>query len=397
MAINFNDYLKMTGLGESAPITRRRKRNVKPGKFNPVAFAESYSYIIQEGRRMRLSGIANERQARQITARGEAGIEDAKDFIKDKYKQAKDFLIKLWEKVVRFFTETLRYWMSNERKIGKTIAKLKAALKTKKDKMSVPLYKYAPGSAGESYKGKANRRFRPYGEKDDDNTGGSSNAEEEDIKKRLNAIKTLSTEFNAESIKKNIVGTKDGIDNMEKVKNMTKEKLEADPNFNFAFYKAVLEYTATIDAFETAVKALEKLTDEKSVDEANDAASAIMTEYQDTVRITTKNIKDTENKEIQVSQYKGLVGSLIEVLENLKGMRFMKTLQGKIRDGKKALERLKKEYKEVKDPSENQTLGYQLERIELQNIIKVLNVCMSGTDKIVGKVIKYAGKVINCA
>lgn len=144
MAINFNDYLKMTGLGESAPITgrRRRRRNVKPGKFNPVAFAESYAYAIQDGRRMRLSGIANQREASRITARGEAGLEDAKQFIKDKSKQAWEFLKKLYEKVIRFFTETLRYLMSNERKIGKCIAKLKAAKKTNKDELeaNIPVY-----------------------------------------------------------------------------------------------------------------------------------------------------------------------------------------------------------------------------------------------------------------
>lgn len=154
MAINFNDYLKMTGLGESAPVTRRKRKNVKPGKFNPIAFAEAYSYAIQDGRRMRLSGIANQREGSRIAARGEAGLEDAKQFIKDKSKQAWEFLKKLYEKVIRFFTETLRYLMSNERKIGKAIAKLKAAKKTNKDelKVNIPVYTELINT-GESYYG----------------------------------------------------------------------------------------------------------------------------------------------------------------------------------------------------------------------------------------------------
>lgn len=155
MAINFNDYLKMTGLGESAPVTRRKRKNVKPGKFNPIAFAEAYSYAIQDNRRMRLTGIANQREGSRIAARGEAGLEDAKQFIKDKSKQAWEFLKKLYEKVIKFFTETLRYLMSNERKIGKAIAKLKAAKKTNKDnvEINIPVYTELIESASESYYG----------------------------------------------------------------------------------------------------------------------------------------------------------------------------------------------------------------------------------------------------
>lgn len=195
MAINFNDYLKMTGLGESAPITgkRRRRRNVKPGKFNPVAFAESYAYAIQDGRRMRLSGIANQREASRITARGEAGLEDAKQFIKDKSKQAWEFLKKLYEKVIRFFTETLRYLMSNERKIGKCIAKLKAAKKTNKDELeaNIPVYTELI-SREEAYYG--------FGEM----TPNEKRRATEELKEKINSTNAKDAEI--ERLKKEVAG-----------------------------------------------------------------------------------------------------------------------------------------------------------------------------------------------
>ena len=191
MAINFNDYLKMTGLGESASITgkrRRRRRNVKPGKFNPVAFAESYAYAIQDGRRMRLSGIANQREASRITARGEAGLEDAKQFIKDKSKQAWEFLKKLYEKVIRFFTETLRYLMSNERKIGKCIAKLKAAKKTNKDELeaNIPVYTELI-SREEGYYGYG--EYEPIGM-----TPGEKRRAKEELKNKINSSNATAQE-----------------------------------------------------------------------------------------------------------------------------------------------------------------------------------------------------------
>lgn len=208
MAINFNDYLKMTGLGESAPITgkRRRRRNVKPGKFNPVAFAESYAYAIQDGRRMRLSGIANQREASRITARGEAGLEDAKQFIKDKSKQAWEFLKKLYEKVIRFFTETLRYLMSNERKIGKCIAKLKAAKKTNKDELeaNIPVYvELIPGEEGYyGYGEKKNNRMAPTNQnkgrqaiRNNLSNGVAKDKEIDDLKNQVNDYKKKESDW----------------------------------------------------------------------------------------------------------------------------------------------------------------------------------------------------------
>ena len=380
MAINFNDYLKMTGLGESAPITRRRKRNVKPGKFNPVAFAESYSYIIQEGRRMRLSGIANERQARQITARGEAGIEDAKDFIKDKYKQAKDFLIKLWEKVVRFFTETLRYWMSNERKIGKTIAKLKAALKTKKDKISTPLFKIKIGDNKET----SNKELV------EGNSGNVQSMLQKEIQKLEGELRT-NTNLSDEDR-----GT------IQQVISGARERLE----------KAWLENNASSFAFTSLLGAiaengivLRKITtnipvivgQQKSVDEANDEAANIIEELKSFSKEFLKNMVDTETISLDASSYKSLVNALITALTGAKDERVMKTLQGEIRDAKKELEKLKKSFKENKEPSEEESLRYQLARISLQTGIKSINILISNNEKILGKLLSYSNKVIAAA
>lgn len=451
MAINFNDYLKMTGLGESAPVTRRKRKNVKPGKFNPIAFAEAYSYAIQDGRRMRLSGIANQREASRIAARGEAGLEDAKQFIKEKSNQAWEFLKKLYEKVIKFFTETLRYLMSNERKIGKTIAKLKAALKTKKDKLTVPFITSETAAremgSSESYYGYT-RRTRGYGEKETNNG----------LKKELAATKTALQDANAETEK--VTLEKENIERVLNERNgqlvnvlKMKDKRHAEDKAKLAERDAEIERLNEIianrnstpqevaqaaqvvkakepelkQAAKEAVKAVEEIpsgtrmlifgdvlsqaydvaktriegsTAQQSIEEGNDVVSDAISDFKE---VTSKILSDgieTRSVDLDKGNYSELVNLLLKGLENIKAARTMKTFQDSINKLKKEKATLEKNRsKESKDEKNNEskTLSYQLRRGSLQGQIKLSNLYIGVNDKAIGKLLSYSGKVAAAA
>lgn len=139
--IDFDKYLAAAGFGESVSLGKRSRR-VKPKAPNPVAYAESYAFIRNDATRMELEKLRMHVKVAQIKASGE-GLEDIKNKVVDTVKsgasKVKKTLIELYEKAIRFFTETVRYFFSNEKKLGKFLATLKAAAKktAKEDKKEV--------------------------------------------------------------------------------------------------------------------------------------------------------------------------------------------------------------------------------------------------------------------
>ena len=127
MAININDYLEQAGFGESALIHTNKRRRVRPKKPSMLAWSESASYIRLDKYRNALNVMNTRIEIAKLQARGE-GLDDIKDKLKSGTKKIKKFLVDLYEKCIRFFTETVRYWMSNEKKAAKVKAKLKAAI-----------------------------------------------------------------------------------------------------------------------------------------------------------------------------------------------------------------------------------------------------------------------------
>lgn len=412
MAINFNDYLKMTGLGESAPITRRRKRNVKPGKFNPIAFAEAYSYVIQDGRRMRLSGIANQREASRISARGEAGLEDAKQFVKDKYKQVKEFLKKLIDKVIKFFTETLRYYFSNERKLAKAIAKLKAAKKTKKEELSVPVYKGQ--GKGESYFGygeaQGNRRNTNrdvenilneavQNEQDAIDMGRVADDLHDELRETQGNLAkerrfrkgatALASKFKSErdeargrigELERNLFAAQAELENKNKIINLKIAEnsaqadelsaLRADNQRLEKLIKVLVDTIkdlmagekitneATLGEFSNGVATLfaaaktkiDASVSEPSMEEGADVVREAIDEFKECANaIATKKI-ETETQTIKKAEYLQLVDALLDTMEKMKAAKSMRTIQNSINDLKKEKAALEKDWKkESKD------------------------------------------------
>lgn len=129
--IDFDKYLAAAGFGESVSLGKKSKR-VKPKAPNPVAYAESYAFIRNDATRMELEKLRMHVKVAQIKASGE-GLEDIKNKVVDTVKsgasKVKKTLIELYEKAIRFFTETVRYFFSNEKKLGKTLSMLRAAVK----------------------------------------------------------------------------------------------------------------------------------------------------------------------------------------------------------------------------------------------------------------------------
>ena len=141
--IDFDKYLAAAGFGESVSLGKKSRR-VKPKAPNPVAYAESYAFIRNDATRMELEKLRMHVKVARIKASGE-GLEDIKNKVVDTVKsgasKVKKTLIELYEKAIRFFTETVRYFFSNEKKLGKLEASIKASLKrtAKDDKKEIKI------------------------------------------------------------------------------------------------------------------------------------------------------------------------------------------------------------------------------------------------------------------
>ena len=81
---------------------------------------------------MELENVRMHVKVARIKASGEA-FDDIKDkvvtTVKDGYSKVKKTLIELYEKAIRFFTETVRYFFSNEKKVGKMNGSNKSFIK----------------------------------------------------------------------------------------------------------------------------------------------------------------------------------------------------------------------------------------------------------------------------
>ena len=130
MSTNYsiNEILKATGLGVGEGFSPKRgRRNATIKTFSASAYCESYSFIVKDELRNNLQSAQLTREIEGIRARGE-GVDEIKDKVKEGIAKVKKVLIELYDKAIRFFTETVAYWLSNEKKIGKQLPIYKAKL-----------------------------------------------------------------------------------------------------------------------------------------------------------------------------------------------------------------------------------------------------------------------------
>ena len=350
--IDFDKYLAAAGFGESVSLGGKRNRKVKPKAPNPVAYAESYAFIRNDATRMELENVRMHVKVARIKASGEA-FDDIKDkvvtTVKDGYSKVKKTLIELYEKAIRFFTETVRYFFSNEKKVGKMLAQIKASLKrVAKDgngKVKIPTKWQSnisvdasitddPG-AGESF----GYGRRGYGE-------ATENAKPiiDDIYKKAN-YSTVMTEI--ENISDDDMETyKEKVD--EVIRNWKEnigEKKEVLENFlkNKDEDKADVEYAA-----------------------ADTATKKILTVYQ----------------------------TIFEEIRKAGSDRSMKAMNKEIRSLQEDLKKLKKDFKENKNHSEEDNKKFQKSRYKITAKVKFTNLFKGVNDRMLGILMQGANLVL---
>lgn len=426
---DFNKHLKMAGLAESITFVRRRNTNIKPKAVNFVAFMESYRFVMEDKNRMRLSAIRLNRELAKHAARGEAGVEDFKEKFKEGMEKAKKWLIELYDKVIRFFTETLRYFFSNERKAGKTLAALKKAKNTSKSDISVPVYviKTAVGAG-------LGRKGIEYVSNSDD-TEEVSGAEsyygygEKDRKDRATK-KLAKTQTQLNGALKTIQNQKEEIKSLNE--RLAKKEEESEKHRREGITMAV-ESGWEIGKLKAELDKYKKeLEESKSVQETVITAKSIADDIQsaivkltrkgfdwdgkaslDTMKSRMEAVKDLIKKVLQEGaaevsatmnnrdivavpkeDYVAIVKSLEFVFRIIHYAPIMKTIQGRIRAFQADLRKLKEEFKKQEEPSEAKTLEYQKDRLVLQFIIGTLNGVIALADKAIGTLIKTSNEVM---
>ena len=354
--ITMNDYLNQFGLGESAGYNRKRATKVAPKAFNPIAYAEAYAYVIQDGKRMKISANNLRKKCNALAAAGEkTGIIDA---VKEGARKVKDFLIKLYEKAIKFFTETLRYWMSNERKVAKVVAELK----TRKE-LNLP---------------------------EDDNEKKVTfklNSEIANLTGITEGTMEKSTERGSE--KKWSTYLIRGIKNSKLVDYLGEDEKEF-PNFMGRIYASVNE-------------AIEDSGDAGNTTEDVDAQSKkAFEDIDEAIADFVKIFTEGKDEKVEVKpkylniHYKVIVAGLIETLEKIssKDGKNMKAIFADIEKLKKELKDLKDPKKDKENPTEAETLEYQRKRRVIQLKIKWANNFNGVRDKMIGRLISFANQLL---
>lgn len=440
MSYDFRNYLKAAGLGESAPV-RRRKVNVKPKAFNAIAFAESYKFIAEDGKRMALSNNRLNNELRRTAAKGEAGAEEFKEKLKSGMAKVKKVLIELYDKIIRFFTETVRYWMSNERKVAKVIAQLRNAKKVsgKKDKFSVPVSAYGEIRKGrkESFGSFGEREYELGDKSPDDvyNDGVSAgaasrdgevaakdqtiskltadiasleakykkaraiinrqNAKANDLTKRLNTLKERA-KYLFKS-KREVQAQLDSISKETKVFVVEAQKDNLTPAISVP---AVAEVSSS--RFDLMIELLSNVEADKdsNLDEIKELCSSLTESFRTTNKEILEDLKPVEGGNITIDRknYEEIVDLYIELLGNSKGgTNGMQSLNKNIRRYTSELRALKEKFKGNEDPSEEETLKYQAKRVAIQTQSTITNLFIGFNDKITGYIVNLGGRVASAA
>lgn len=323
------------GFGESATFTKR-KAKVQPKPFDPIAFAECYNFIVSDPYRMH---IGNERVRNEVRALGESFGDDIKagaKEIKAKVQAGAEKVIKvlkeLIDKAIRFFTETIRYMFSNEKKIGKNIVKWNALLKRgpvdakdadKKIKVAIL------GSAGNDF-------IKDTAKKAQSNTDFSSDVVDKITSKLVSGFsKFKEREYVQEAAAEILANMK------EDEKRLSSQVLE-----DFLNKDNLVEYTYA-NAYDRLKEDLEEMRDFLDINRRNESSN-------------------------------------------------MKALNAIIRDLKAQKKELEKKFKEDnkgKEVSDEENTRHQVQRACLTEAVKLTAYYRGSRDRIIGKYLKIGNKL----
>ena len=113
--MNIEEYLEYSGFGESA-LMRRPKSKIKEEEFSLEAYMESYKDLLCGNYILENTILKTQLEALKMTGYGESEL---KEKLKSGAEKVKKFLIELYDKCIRFFTETVRYFFSAEKRYRK--------------------------------------------------------------------------------------------------------------------------------------------------------------------------------------------------------------------------------------------------------------------------------------
>ena len=349
---NLNGFLELVGFGESNHSRFTGFSNTR--EFDVVAYAEAYEHILLDPSRATIDSLSLQNTLLELNAKGEASIDDIKDKVKEGVAKVKKILIELYDKAIRFFTETVAYWLSNERKVGKQLAVLKA--KHKKldgltikdtDTAKIKLKDYSiTSAAGESFR---RNRGRAYGEKD----------------KYIKVGKQLDETTTATASNK-------------------EEKLDA--------------YTSELDEF--AGKSDNDYT--SILDKTTEIIRGMKEKFQEEVE-KNKELKSSTGAEMDKSTAKTVLSKLMSDLETkLESSRKSENENASVlnKEIRKLIEekrKLEKEFKDAKDKSEEGAKQYQKDRACITAKVKLTNGQKMFTDKVTGVFLSIGNMLVEDA
>ena len=122
--MNIEEYLEYSGFGESA-LMRRPKSKIKEEEFSLEAYMESYKDLLCGNYILENTILKTQLEALKMSGHGESEL---KEKLKSGAEKVKKFLIELYDKCIRFFTETVRYFFSAEKRYRRVAVKWKAIM-----------------------------------------------------------------------------------------------------------------------------------------------------------------------------------------------------------------------------------------------------------------------------
>ena len=413
--MNINDMMNKMGFGESSLTRKKNNFKLNPTytkEPNVAVYADSYAYIVADPYReaLQLKNIEDKlgKIKSYCESRGIAfseDLDDIKDTVKDGWERFKNTLRELYEKAIRFFTETVRYWFSNEKKIGKKLAIYKAAGKKNiknTGKVNLPTFLSNGITNDATLTEKANRSARTL----------------EIIDKYMDKeVKDLNTIIEAGKDKDDDTPEKTAAnlaDIAKKVKDITANaKNDEDLSGLGEDGKAVLRtrqvlfLASYLDAMVIASDA--QMKNEEDYQSVKDRGEEILTSIKDVMEQADESSKESlkgKGYEVNLSTGAKDFGTLVQngLAVLITALELQRKLEGSsmrnsnkmIRKYQDELRKLKKEYKENKSGGDDETRKlYQRDRQVLVQKIKMTNFVKSAKDKYIGTLFKYGDSIVS--
>ena len=335
--MDINSLMNKMGFGESG-ISRRRTRG-KIARPNHARYINDYNYIAKDPirealqyRNLKSSLLEMQTYCESKGIAFSEDLADVKDKLADGIKKIKNTIVELIERAIRFFTETVRYFFSNEKKIGKKLAALKAANNKTETTSTKDVTTIDVGTITAGNPKVITDYLKKYGVDADNDNAPSFN---------------IDTEFG-----KLDTATNDSDDSGEAIKDKASEIVDA--------------YKEEVDEIDEAVSAIIKSTKKQG---ANVAQGELKT-FGEAIATGLENIRKMENG--------GMRGLNKEI----------RKLQDKLKD-------IKSDYKKAKDKSDDTRDNYKKDRAEITAKVKIVNGIKSTKDKIISHVFRLSDKIIS--